>query len=230
MSVKERSLVSELTKGFLIENPVFALILGMCPTLAVTTSVASAIGMGLATTIVLIGSNTLISLLKKFIPDEIRIPAYIVIIATFVTVIELSLKALLPDLSKTLGVYVQLIVVNCIILGRAEAFASKKSVLPSIMDAIGMGLGFTFGLLTISFIRELFATGAFSFTDFGLGTISIPFFKDGAITLDIFGKNREIYSGAMILILPAGGFFVLGFLLAVINKLKNIASKKSRGA
>jgi len=218
--MRDRTLVSELTKGFLAENPVFALILGMCPTLAVTTSIASGIGMGLATTIVLIGSNSLISLLKKNIPDEIRIPAYIVIIATFVTVIDLFLKALLPDLSKTLGVYVQLIVVNCIILGRAEAFASKKPILPSILDAIGMGLGFTLALILISFIREFFATGVFSFSDFGLGKISIPFFENGSIKLNILGKLREVYSGATILILPAGGFFVLGFLLAVINKLK----------
>jgi len=223
--MKDKALFSELTKGLFAENPVFVLILGMCPTLAVTTSVASGLGMGLATMIVLIGSNGLISSLKRFIPDEIRIPAYIVIIATFVTIIDLLLKAYFPDLSKTLGVYVQLIVVNCIILGRAEAFASKKTILPSIMDAIGMGLGFTFALVIISFIRESLATGNFNFSDFGLGTILLPFFEDGVIKLNIFGKVRELYSGASILILPAGGFFVLGSLIAVINKIKKSMNK-----
>ena len=147
--------MSELTKGFIRENPIFILMLGLCPSLAVSTQVVNALGMSAGTIFVLLGSNIMVALLKNFIPDEIHIPAYIVIIATFVTLVDLLMQAYAPALSKSLGVFVQLIVVNCIILGRAEAFASKNSVKDSITDALSMGFGFFFGLTLIALIREV---------------------------------------------------------------------------
>ena len=154
------SLVKEFTKGIAVNNPTFGLVLGLCPTLAVSVSLSNAIGMGIAATFVLVFSNMIISMLRNFIPGKIRLPAYIVIIATFVTVCELILKAYLPALSRSLGIFIPLIVVNCIIMARAEAFASRNGVLPSIFDGLGMGAGFTIGISIIAFIREFLGGGS----------------------------------------------------------------------
>lgn len=155
-----RKLIKEFTKGITIENPTFGLVLGLCPTLAVSTSVTNAIGMGVAATFVLLGSNIIISSLRKFIPDQIRIPCFIVVIATFVTINELVMKAYFPALDRALGIFVPLIVVNCIVLGRAEAYACKKPVVDSIFDALGMGVGFSLALVIIASIREFLGSGS----------------------------------------------------------------------
>lgn len=194
------SAMKEFTKGFLKENPVFVLVLGMCPTLAVTSSVENALGMGLSVTFVLFFSNMLISLIKGIVPPKIRIPMFIVVIATFVTIVDLTMAAFLPPLHKSLGLFIPLIVVNCIILGRAEAFASKNSVLKSIMDGLGMGLGFTFALVVLGTIRELLGTGRI--LDF---PILPQAYQD---------------SPMLVAILAPGAFITLGFILAVINLLK----------
>jgi len=154
-----KRLVREFTKGIIAENPIFFMVLGLCPALAVSTSVTNALGMGLAATFVLVCSNTIIALVRRWIPDKIRIPCFIVIIATFVTIVEMVLKAFAPALDRSLGIFVPLIVVNCIILGRAEAFASKNSVPASIADGLGMGLGFLVALVTIAFFRETLGSG-----------------------------------------------------------------------
>ena len=192
-----KNLVHEFTKGIVKENPVLRLMLGTCATLAVTTAASNAIGMGLATTFVLVCSNAAISLLKKVISDKVRIPAYITIIAGFVTIVQLLVKAFQPSLDKSLGVFLPLIVVNCIILGRAEMYASKNRVLPSIVDGLGMGVGFTAALLAMGIIRELLGAG----TVFGLPVLSG--FMDPII----------------IFLLPPGGFFVFGILVAIAGKL-----------
>ena len=184
-----------LLKGILLENPVFVLILGTCPTLAVTTSIIGALAMGLAATAVLICSNSVISLLRRFIPDTVRIPAYIVIIAGFVTIVQMLMHAYLPALYELLGVYLALITVNCIILGRAEMFASKNSVGRSALDGVGMGLGFTVALLLMALIREVFGNGTFM-------DIEIPFLKD--YTIDILVK-------------APGGMLVYGLLIAAVT-------------
>jgi electron transport complex protein RnfE len=188
-----------LTKGLLKENPAFVLVLGMCPSLAVTTSAINALGMGLATTFVLLMSNMLISLLKNVIPNKVRIPAYIVVIATFVTIVDLVLKGFVPPLAESLGLFIPLIVVNCIVLGRAEAFASKNTVVDSMLDGIGMGLGFTLSLFVIGSIREILGSGSF------LG-FSIPFMKGNEI---------------LVFVLAPGAFIVLGFMMALVRKLQN---------
>ncbi len=214
---------SEFTKGIFKENPIFVLLIGMCPTLAVSTIVANGIGMGIAASLVLIGSNLLISLLRDYIPEKVRIPAYIVIIASFVTIIDMLLKAFSPFLSKSLGIFVPLIVVNCIILGRAEAFAGKNKVIESVMDALGMGLGFIIALLIISFIREIFGSLQIDFTGYGakdVFTLPIVDKETSSIVLrNIFGQDIEVYRGISILILPAGAFFILALILAVINAI-----------
>ncbi len=199
----KQSPMKSLINGLLKENPTFVLFLGMCPTLAVTTGVTNAIGMGLSTMAVLICSNLVISLLRNFIPNKIRIASYIVIIAGFVTVVEMLLKAYLPALSQSLGIYIPLIVVNCIILGRAEAFASKNGILPSIFDGIGMGLGFTGALTMIAAVREILGAGTFA---------GIP----------LFGESFQPVS---MMILPPGAFLTLGILLAIIN---SIAAKRTQ--
>lgn len=191
--------LKDFTKGFVKENPVLVTLLGMCPTLAVTTMASNGIGMGLATTFVLTGSNIVISLLKKIIPDAVRLPCYIVIIAGFVTLIEFLLKGYVPALYDSLGIFLSLITVNCIILGRAEIFASKNKLIPSILDGLGMGLGFTLALFIMGAIREIIGTGSI------FGT-SIPFISQNPMS---------------IFIMPAGGFFTLGVIIAVVNKLKN---------
>ena len=191
------SCTERLKNGIITENPTFVMMLGMCPTLAVTTSAINGLGMGLTTTAVLILSNAFISLLRKVIPDKVRISAFIVIVASFVTIIQLLLKAYLPFLDSALGVYIPLIVVNCIILGRAEAYASKNPVLPSIFDGLGMGLGFTFGLTCIGICREVLGSGAIFGKEFIPSDYHITFF-----------------------VLAPGAFLVLSFLTAIQNKLK----------
>jgi len=181
--------------GITKENPVFRLLLGMCPTLAVTTSATNGVGMGLAATFVLVGSNLVISLIKDFIPEKIRIPSFIVVIATFVTLVQLIMEAYIPDLYESLGLFIPLIVVNCIILQRAEAFASKNKPFASIIDGLGMGLGFTIALTALASVRELFGNG----TLFGL---------------EVMGAA---YQPALIFILAPGGFIALGLLLALLN-------------
>jgi len=194
------SAFKEFTKGFIKENPVFIMALGLCPTLAVSSSVMNALGMGLAATFVLIASNAIISLIKNLIPSKVRIPAYIVVIASFVTVVDMSMNAYLPDLHKSLGIFIPLIVVNCIILGRAEAFASKNNLVSSIFDGLGMGLGFTFALSVIGTIREILGVGQI------LGH---------NIMWESF-RNQPM----LIAVLAPGAFFTLGFLIALINLLK----------
>ncbi len=183
--------------GIIDENPTFRMVLGMCPTLAITTAVSNGIGMGLAVTFVLVFSNLVISLLRKAIPDQIRIPAFIVVIATFVTIVQLVVKAFVPALDAALGVFIPLIVVNCIIFGRAEAFAFKNKPIPAIVDGLGMGIGFTIAITLISAVRELLGAGTL------LGVQVMP---AGYLPMDLLVK-------------PAGGFIVLGLLLALMNKL-----------
>ena len=187
-----------LYNGLVKENPTFVMMLGMCPTLAVTTSAINGIGMGLSTTVVLIFSNLLISMLRKIIPDSVRMPAFIVVVATLVTVVQFLLEGFVPSLYASLGVYIPLIVVNCIILGRAEAYASKNPVLPSVFDGIGMGLGFTLGLTCIGIVRELIGSGKL----FG------------------FQVMPDIYEPVTIFILAPGAFLVLAFLVAGMNKIR----------
>lgn len=200
------SYIDILKDGIITKNPIFIQLLGMCPTLAVTTTVANGIGMGLSATFVLICSNFFISILRKFIPNKIRIASYIVIIAGFVSTVEMVINAWLPDLSKSLGLFIPLIVVNCIILARAEAFASKNSPLPSAVDGLACGIGFTLALTVISAIRELFGNG----TLFGV---------------NILGEN---FSPALIIILPAGGFLVLGFLIALVQFIMSKIEGRSK--
>ena len=204
MSEKKNSLGRVLMNGIVNENPTFRLVLGTCPTLAVTTSAMNGLGMGAAATFVLLGSNIVVSALRKFIPDKVRIPAFIVIICTFVTMIQLLMQAYMPSLYESLGIFIPLIVVNCIILARAEAFASKNPVIDSAVDGLGMGLGFTLALTLIGCIRELVGNGS------------------------IFGFNvlGAAYEPMLLVILPAGGFLVFGLLLGVINALTN----KRKGA
>lgn len=181
--------------GIIDENPIFVLLLGMCPTLATTTSAMNGMSMGLATAFVLICSNTVISAIKNLIPAQVRIPAYIVIFASFVSVLQMSMQAFLPDLYESLGIFIPLIVVNCILLARAESFASKKSVLASSFDGIGMGLGFTVALTLLGICREFFGSGKI----FGL---------------TLFPENY----GALFFVLAPGAFIVLGYLIAIVNK------------
>jgi Na+-translocating ferredoxin:NAD+ oxidoreductase subunit E len=190
-------LSKELTKGFLRENPIFVIMLGLCATLAVSTSATDALGMGIAFSFVMICSNVVVSLIRKITPSQIRIPVFITVISTFVTVVDYSMKAFTPALSKSMGVFIPLIVVNCIVMGRAEAFASKNPVLSSLMDGIGMGVGFTLGITTIGIIREVIGNG----TIFGLALMP------------------KSYQPILIMILPPGAFLVIGFLQALQNRL-----------
>ncbi len=196
----------QFKEGLLDNNPVLVQLLGMCPTLAVTTTVSNAIGMGLAATAVLICSNLFISLLRKFIPKQVRIAAYIVIISGFVTAVELLMRAYFYELYQSLGLFIPLIVVNCIILARAEAFASKNKPLPSIIDGAAMGLGFTFALILLAFVRELLGSGK------------------------IFGWAIPGYSESpmVIFVLPAGAFISLGLVIAVVQKIRNTAADRTR--
>ena len=203
------ALTKEFTKGLFRENPIFIIILGLCPTLAVSTQVVNALGMGAGVIFVLLGSNIFVSLLKDFIPERIRIPSYIVIIASFVTIVDQVMQAWAPDLSKSLGVFVQLIVVNCIILGRAEAFANRSSFGRSVMDALGMGVGFTLGLLLISLIREVFGAG--TITLFAVDSLGF----DGVIRIPGLSSFPARVFG-----LAAGALLVMGYLKAFFNWLE----------
>ena len=189
--------MNHFTKGIIKENPIFIIVLGLCPALAVSTQVVNAIGMGAGVIFVLLGSNIFVSLLKDFIPEKVRIPAYIVIIASFVTIVDLVMQAFAPSLSKSLGVFVQLIVVNCIILGRAEAFANKSKVSDSVLDALGMGVGFTLALGLISLIREVLGSG--TITLFAIGSF------DGVIKLPGLSE-----SPVRVMSLAAGALLVMG--------------------
>ena len=193
--MKNNRIVKVFMNGLLNENPTFRLLLGMCPTLAITKAASSGLGMGLATTFVLVFSNLVVSLLRNIIPEKVRIPSYVVVIATFVTIIDLMIKAFLPALSSTLGIYIPLIVVNCIIFARAESFASKNPVLPSIADGLGMGLGFTLALVMLSSVREIIGTGCW----FGMQIMP------------------EGYQPMAIATSPSGGFLFLGLLLLAVN-------------
>ena len=197
MAENKKTPIQEITKGIIKENPTLVMLLGMCPTLAVTTQAANGIGMGLATTFVLLGSNIVISALRNVIPDKVRIPSFIVIIASFVTLIGFLLEGFVPSLYESLGIYLTLITVNCIIFGRAEMFASKNGIFASACDAIGMGIGFTLALFTMGSVREIIGSGQW------LG-MDIP----------------VIHSNPMLIfIMPAGGFFTLGMIIAAVNKL-----------
>jgi electron transport complex protein RnfE len=191
--------IQNLSKGFFKENAVFVQLLGMCPTLGVTTTAINGLGMGLATTFVLLMSNIVVSLVKNFIPDKVRIPAYIVIIASFVTIVDLVMAGYVPELHENLGLFIPLIVVNCVVLGRAEAFASKNGVVSSIFDGLGMGLGFTMALVMLGSVREIFGS------------------------LSLFGFKFVDADGILLFILPPGAFIALGFLIAFINHLRKTA-------
>lgn len=188
-----------IKNGIIDENPTFVQVIGMCPTLAVTTSVENGIGMGLATTAVLTCSNLVISLIRKLVPEQVRIPCYVVVIASFVTLVQMLLKAYVPALNAALGVYIPLIVVNCIILARAEAFAGKNGPIASLFDGIGMGLGFTLALSCIGCVREILGNGSI------LGFTILP----------------EAFPKTLLMILPPGAFFTLAFLMVIVNSLKN---------
>ena len=210
MAEENRSNLKEITKGIVRENPVLRLVLGTCPTLAVSTSAKAALGMGVAATLVLICSNCVISALRKVIPDKVRIPAFITIIAGFVSIVQLLVKAYAPAIDESLGIYLPLIVVNCIILGRAEAFASKNPILASACDGLGMGVGFTAALFIMGCVREFFGAGSI-------------------FDIQILSSN---FDTIIIFILPPGGFFVFGLLMAVVNKLadkKGLPVKETAG-
>jgi electron transport complex protein RnfE len=188
--------LQNFTKGFIRENPILVLVLGTCPTLATTSSSLNGMGMGIATTFVLAGSNVVISLLANVIPDKVRIPAFVVIIASFVTIVDLIMQAYVPDLYVTLGIFIPLIVVNCIVLGRAEAFASKNSVFSSLLDGLGMGFGFTIALGVLGAFREIVGSGS------------------------LFGFKFIPGDGILVFILAPGAFIALGFLIAIVNQIK----------
>ena len=214
MAREKRATKKNFLKGIIIENPLLVSILGTCPALATTKSVEAAIGMGILFTIVLVCSNILVSLLRKLIPDEIRTPAYIVIIATFVTIVKMLTNAFLPELYSTLGVFISLIVVNCIVLGRAEAYASKNGVFDSFIDALGMGVGYTFALILMAFFRELLGTGAFTF-----GKV-FPFGSVVKLVIIPSGYEISLFQN------PAGAFIVFGVILAVIAFIRNRKEEK----
>lgn len=219
-NVKEQKSAAQIfLNGILKENPTLVLMLGMCPTLAVTTSAINGLGMGLTTTVVLVLSNMIISLLRNIIPDKVRIPAFIVIIASFVTMVELLLEGFIPSLYDALGIYIPLIVVNCIILGRAEAFASKNSVILSIFDGLGMGLGFAIALTLIGAVREILGAGEV----FGLAILPV----EEPIMIGSFGLKFE---PIRIFGLAPGAFFVVALLTAIQNKVKKSMEEKGKNA
>lgn len=197
--MSNKNLRGVFVNGILGENPVFRLVLGACPVLAVTTNAVNGVGMGLAATLVLLGSNVVISLLRNFIPDKVRIPSFIVVICTFVTMVQLLMHAFIPSLYEALGIFLPLIVVNCIILARAEAFASKNNLISSVTDALGMGLGFTLALVLIGGVREVLGSGTF-------------------FNLQVMGGGFE---PVLIFVLAPGGFLVYGLLLGIINAIGN---------
>jgi len=204
--------MSHIRRGIFKENPIFVIMLGLCPTLAITTQVINGIGMGLAILLVLVGSNLVISLIRAYVPETVRIPVFIVVIASFVTIVDLSMQAWLPSLAEALGIFIPLIVVNCIILGRAEVFASKNPPLPSVLDAIGMSIGFTLALLLLAGIREFFGNGTLTLEILGIGT---------TIHFPLLEEHK-----AVIMILPPGAFLTLGLLMGFFNHIR----KKTVGA
>ena len=208
MPKENKSLKSVFLNGIINENPTFRLVLGTCPTLAVTTSAINGLGMGAAATFVLVGSNAVISLLRNFIPDKVRIPAFIVVICTFVTMVQMLMQAFVPSLYEALGMFIPLIVVNCIILARAEAFASKNRVLPSVVDGVGMGIGFTLAITVMGAIRELIGAG----TVFGLQVMSAG------------------YQPMLLIVMASGGFLTFGLYLGLFNLIVNRIEKKRGGA
>jgi len=206
MAKSSKGSLSILTNGIMKENPVLKLVLGTCPSLAITTMAKNGIGMGIAATFVLLGSNIVISLIRKMVPDKVRIPVFITVIAGFTTIVDMLLHAFLPDIYKELGIYIPLIVVNCIIFARAEMFASKNSVGASILDALGMGAGFTIALLIMGSIREILGSGTW---------MGIP-------------VTKNLFDPAIIMILPPGGFLAFGFVVAAIQKFSvlNVKNKE----
>ena len=208
MPKENKSLKSVFLNGIINENPTFRLVLGTCPTLAVTTSAINGLGMGAAATFVLVGSNAVISLLRNFIPDKVRIPAFIVVICTFVTMVQMLMQAFVPSLYDALGMFIPLIVVNCIILARAEAFASKNRMLPSVVDGVGMGIGFTLAITVMGAIRELIGAG----TVFGLQVMSAG------------------YQPMLLIVMASGGFLTFGLYLGLFNLIVNRIEKKRGGA
>ena len=210
--MKANSPLERLYNGFIKENLTFVLMLGMCPTLAITTSAINGIGMGLTTTVILAASNLMISLLRNFIPDSVRMPAYIFVVASFVTIVQMLLQGFIPFLYSSLGIYIPLIVVNCIILGRAEAYASKNKPIPSLFDGIGMGLGFTLSITCIGAVRELIGAGSI--------------FGKQILPLADAAAGKMGYEPVTIFILAPGAFFVLAFLSALQNKFKIGAAKR----
>ncbi len=223
MNKRKKPLYQEFTKGIIKQNPVLRLVLGTCATLAITTSFVNGLGMGLAVIVVLVCSNVVISLLRKAIPNKVRIPAYIIVIASFVTVVQMIVKAYIPVLDQALGIFLPLIVVNCIILGRAEAFAGKNSVIASALDGLGMGIGFTAALCTMGLLRELVGAGTIMsglqsllsiFGDHVLGGF------DGIDLYEVFPALEKLsFEPITLFLLPSGGFFTFGILMAITNRI-----------
>ena len=217
---KENSKLHILTKGFIKENPLFVLVLGTCPALAITTSLENALGMGVAVLFVLVMSNVIISAIRKIVPNEIRIPVYIVVIAAFVTIVDMVMAAFVPSLHAALGIFIPLITVNCIILGRAEAFASENTVFDSLLDGIGMALGYTMALAIIAVIREFLGTGGITIWG-NLGFVLGKDAETGASRFDFFSRFFTT---------PAGGFIVLGIVFGLVALIQNKAKAKKEAA
>ena len=217
LGLEQDSPAERFFNGLIAENHTLVLMIGMCPTLAVTSSATNGLGMGLATTFVLALSNAVISALRKIIPATVRIPSFIVVIASFVTLVQLLMQAYVPTLNKALGVYIPLIVVNCIIFGRAEAYASKHGIVPSFFDGVGMGIGFTCAITVIGLFRELIGAGT---------AFNVPVLGPDTVITGIVGKYLTKYQPVSIFVQQAGAFFVLAFLIAAMNKMKSNVAKK----
>ena len=217
LGFKQNTPLERFFNGLIAENPTLVLMIGMCPTLAVTSSATNGLGMGLATTFVLALSNAVISALRKIIPATVRIPSFIVVIASFVTLVQLLMQAYVPTLNKALGVYIPLIVVNCIIFGRAEAYASKHGIVPSFFDGVGMGIGFTCAITVIGLFRELIGAGT---------AFNVPVLGPDTVITGMVGRYLSKYQPVSIFVQQAGAFFVLAFLIAAMNKMKSNVAKK----
>ena len=217
LGLEQDSPAERFFNGLIAENPTLVLMIGICPTLAVTSSATNGLGMGLATTFVLALSNAVISALRKIIPATVRIPSFIVVIASFVTLVQLLMQAYVPTLNKALGVYIPLIVVNCIIFGRAEAYASKHGIVPSFFDGVGMGIGFTCAITVIGLFRELIGAGT---------AFNVPVLGPDTVITGMVGRYLSKYQPVSIFVQQAGAFFVLAFLIAAMNKMKSNVAKK----
>ena len=217
LGLEQDSPAERFFNGLIAENPTLVLMIGMCPTLAVTSSATNGLGTGLATTFVLALSNAVISALRKIIPATVRIPSFIVVIASFVTLVQLLMQAYVPTLNKALGVYIPLIVVNCIIFGRAEAYASKHGIVPSFFDGVGMGIGFTCAITVIGLFRELIGAGT---------AFNVPVLGPDTVITGIVGRYLAKYQPISIFVQQAGAFFVLAFLIAAMNRMKAKVAKK----